>query len=661
MFEKTKQKLHNFKVYIKEGWSNLKSDPKGWAKRQWKKVIILVTGATIVMAAGGGSPDPEYITAPENNAYRIGVMNYEYAMAEYSDEGIQYKDDGKFIELTPSAVYIDGHKVLNANRIQKVGDRYPDLFDAGVDLDLLTKVREWTKLITLNSEEILQYIPQDALTIEIEFEVETDFIIDGWNKEDYFEINDTVRLGDYSYIEPAHAWDSYSEEICEEICEEGECWEECETLINRIKLTSYLEKRGNKLYYTKVIPVDWLRDALFPVYTDLDVDYGTPSYFTEVGDVAKEIRIWELDIDKFVVFYFRTNSSSQRHWIARVATVSGTSTIDWGDDIEVVSAYNNSNTKHNSVAKLETDKFVAAWCGTNGDGFTAIGNVSGTNITMAASLEYETGDVEFIDIVPMSATKFVIAYVDDSDDDKAKAVTCTIDGGDNIGCGNIVVAFANDSKDVSAAKLDTDKFVMTYQQDTGDSDGFSVVGEISGDTTSLGEPELVHGALYTWDTDTIQADIDKFWVLFAYGGHLYATANTVDSTDIIQGTKVLMGYYEENNSSGVALDDTHLFIVAPDDNDNDYGKSHYTTTTWATKVIEKGAEETFAASALSISSHLRNIDVSLIDSDKIVTCYTDIGDSSTGKCLVGFTPSVEEPPPAGGVEYINRSQIIEEL
>jgi hypothetical protein len=56
-----KQKLHNFKNYLKEGWSNLKSNPKGWLKRQVVKIGVAIGAITLVaLAAGNGEPLPIY-------------------------------------------------------------------------------------------------------------------------------------------------------------------------------------------------------------------------------------------------------------------------------------------------------------------------------------------------------------------------------------------------------------------------------------------------------------------------------------------------------------------------------------------------------------------------------------------------------------------------
>ena len=78
--------------YIKQKLSNTWS----WIKRNTKKTLILVGILGVASAAGiGGIPtgSVEYITAPENNTYKIGVQNFDVALAEdiVSDKALQYK------------------------------------------------------------------------------------------------------------------------------------------------------------------------------------------------------------------------------------------------------------------------------------------------------------------------------------------------------------------------------------------------------------------------------------------------------------------------------------------------------------------------------------------------------------------------------------------
>ena len=617
-----------------------------WVKRNVKKVLITIGVVGVAMAVSGGQPaEPQYITAPENNAFTMGVQNYAYSVAENSDEvnALMYMDDGKYIGFTPSAVYIDGKKVLNANKIQKIGDKYPDLFDISADLEIQAGGRRWTKLITINNDEILQHIPNDAETVEIEFIVETDFIIDGWNREDRLEINDTVRVGDFSYLEPAFAWDSWSSTTCEIIEEE----EVCETEYNRIKLTSYFEKRGNKLYYVKVLPVDWLRDAEYPVKTDADVTYGLASEFESA--LTESISVTQTHDGGFIVLYEDETGDDVD---VRAATVSGR-TISWGADVEVVAAY-NGNYNVTGIAQLETDKVVLAYSGGGNDGHVRIATISGYTITLEDSaLEYETGDVEYPAVCGISATKFVIAFQDDSDSDNGKVRACNIDGSNAIDCGTLVEFVGdNDTERISCAKIDTNKFV-TALNDEADSDkdkGKAFIGTISGDDTiSLGAAVEFHDTAYEpLYINVSSIESNKFVLIFytyPYGRILSATTSGDDiSFSDLESPIGTISYHQ----SIAMVDSTHYVGVAQDGGANEKGISVYGTVDWDTNSTTIGDIEEWEGDHVggSTSGANQGIDITLISDSKVVICYQNETDSGAGQCIIGDTPSAEPPASA---------------
>ena len=121
---------------------------------------------------------------------------------------------------------------------------FSGLFRDNRGIDLVIVVEELNKI---NSLEDIGTIPPTAQNLIIEFEIETNFIIDGWDKKTDLEIIDKIRLGDFSYIEQTSVWDSYSEEVCEIINEE----EVCETLTNRQKVRTVLSARDDKFYLSK--------------------------------------------------------------------------------------------------------------------------------------------------------------------------------------------------------------------------------------------------------------------------------------------------------------------------------------------------------------------------------------------------------------------------
>jgi len=624
-----------------------------WVKRNVKKVLITIGIIGIAAAAGLSSDSPaQYITAPENNAFTLGVMNYAYSVAENSDEdnALMYMDDGKYIGFTPSAVYIDGKKVLNANKIQKIGDKYPDLFNISADLEIQAGGRVWKKLITINNNEILQYIPNDAETVEIEFIVETDFIIDGWNREDRFEINDTVRVGDFSYMEPAYAWDSYEEEVCEIIEEE----EVCETLTNRIKLTSYFEKRGNKLYYVKVLPVDWLRDAEYPVKTDADVAYGDPVEFASTE--TNQINVEEIDTNKFVVCYSEQGTGEDGTCV--VATTTGDTITFGADKIFTYETGGDDEEWQSGVVKLDTDKF--ATCYTNDgagadDGFNIAGTVSGSTISYGANDEFLNADAEHIDCASLGTDKFIIVFNNETDGDDLWYVVETMSG-DSIITGTAVEIEAIFAQIIRCEKLDTDSVACTYGR--GETSIYIRVGSVSGTTATFGTAVALDSSTGSyWEYSNIVAmDTDKFVTAYCDGAVGVVVAATTSANVISAGTPV------QFDDSGVfvtameKLDDTHFLLVYADQNNSDKGVSVYCEVTWADNSVSCNASDEWESDAVGQSNITAGwLDIDTISPNKVVICYQNYTESQAGQCILGNTPSAE-PPAAAPLR--RRGQII---
>jgi len=633
-----------------------------WEKiKQFKRwIIAIIFGATamaapLVMDQLKDEPVPvtEYITAPENNAYKIGSLNYDSILKEdiTAEQPLKYQLDDKFISFKPLEMKWDGNsfKVPEKSNVL-ISDKeylYKDVFGNGIDIDMNFGKRIWQKVVKINTLDSLGEIPKDVEFLEIVYEVETNFIVDGWNKRDDFKITEITRLGDFSYIEPAVAWDSYSVEVCEQVPVYDndtntiieEYVEECETLTNRVKIKSFLSEEEGQLYLTKQIPVEWLKSAQYPIYTDTDVTYGTASEFESA--LTESISVVEADTNSFVVLYEDEGTDDID---IRAATVDG-NTISWGTDVEVFSGYiGNDNVA--DMTQLDTDKVAIAYCGSGSDGFTRIVTISGTTITLEDSaLEFETGDMEYPAICAISSTKFVIAYQDDSDSDNGKVRACTIDGSNAISCGTIVEFNGdNDTEHLSCAKLDTDKFIVALNDELDSDKGKAYVGTLSGTTITLGSSvEFQDSASPTNYQKVIQMDTDKFVVIY-WAGQGKCRAATVSGDNITFGTVALyIGYgYQQ---SGAMIDSTHFVGVAQSNTTNEKGQSFYGTVDWGTTSITLGSAEEWEADHVGgarSGTFQYGIDTALISVSKIVICYQNETDSGAGQCIIGDTPSGAE-------------------
>jgi len=628
-------------------------------------------GEVDIVDVVGALEKTEYVTAPENNAYKIGQLNYDAALATdiTSDRPLQYQLDDKYLSFKPISIKWDteGIKTIKPTTAIISEDKYEykDAFGEGIDIDLNFRDRVFEKIVKINSLKDLGDIPKDAEYLEIEFEIETNFVLDGWDGKTDFEITDKLRVGDLSYLKEAKAWDSYSEEVChleyETFCD-PECTEDtetcdmcdppaevCEIAVNRINIKSYLKNNNGKIIYQKQIPVEWLKNAQYPIWTDADVTYGTELQF-ESG-ITWAVRVVELDTDKFVVCYI--DDSAGEDGCCRVATVSGT-TMEFG----TMSCFDTDVYVGNpqlGLAKLDTDKFAVAYAddGSDDDGYTRAVTVSDTTIeTWGTAVEFEDSDSEWVHCDKLDTNKYVCCWNDEGDDDTGKCGVNTVSGTTiTLGAATAMDGDGGSTKDYqplynAVLQLDTDKFVVCFEEEESGDDGYCVAGSVSTRTITFGTPNqfttnnaISHG--------NCLVDTDKFINCYrdaSDASSVQCIAATVSGITITAGSKVELNGFGDIPAC-IGTDSTH-FVVAYTSYTDGKGYSRYSSVDFGTRVITLGDVEIFNNETTGGGSTDLGLSAALISSDKIVICYQDDADSDRGKCIIGDTPASE--PPATG-------------
>lgn len=183
----------------------------------------------------------------------------------------------------------------------------------------------------------------------------------------------------------------------------------------------------------------------------------------------------------------------------KVGTVSGTN-ITFGADSEFLST---GLAKFISASALSATKFVVAYDDVpdSNHGTARVGVVSGTNIAFGLEAEFQSMtaspvSVNQTSVVALSATKFVVAYSDNSDSDHGKARVGIVSGTDitfgaetefqNTGVAFSLIAAALDSAILPPASANT--FVVAYRNQSDSNRGIARIGAVSG-TSILFGPE----------------------------------------------------------------------------------------------------------------------------------------------------------------------------
>ena len=258
------------------------------------------------------------------------------------------------------------------------------------------------------------------------------------------------------------------------------------------------------------------------------ISFGTPEQF-ENGITGEISATYDSSNGKAVIAY-RDQGNSNRGTV-RVGTVSGTS-ITFGSTVLF-----HSNTVNHVSATYDSsnNKVVIAYQdeGNSDYGTAVVGTVSGTSISFGSSAVFESSDCDSLAATYDSTNnKVVIAYRDDGDSDKGKAVVGTVSG-TSISFGTPVVFESSniDTWSLSATFDSTNNKVVIIYADFGNSGYGTVInGTVSGTSISFGSSLVFESASTGYGAVTYDSTNDKSVVVYRDGGNSsYGTASVITS------------------------------------------------------------------------------------------------------------------------------------
>ncbi len=237
-----------------------------------------------------------------------------------ADLGWSGQTEGKIV-IAQAVGGVTGRLITNAQEVEGEDDPhlagkgviYENAYGEGLHLGALTKNMVFRKIVHFDELASLGTIPAGAEVLEVPFRLHIDpgttfrarfggantRVWDG--EQEVVAQGEPVAFGqgqDLSFIEPAHAWDSTG---------------------HRLPLELAFKSEGDHLFLTKRIPVAWLRQAVFPVYADVDLTFGTEVDFESAA--SSYVSSTTLDATH-VVFAYRDEGDANKGK-AIVGLVSG--------------------------------------------------------------------------------------------------------------------------------------------------------------------------------------------------------------------------------------------------------------------------------------------------------------------------------------------------
>ena len=318
------------------------------------------------------------------------------------------------------------------------------------------------------------------------------------------------------------------------------------------------------------------------------ITFGTPEVFNS-GSTYYTSMAFDSTNNKVVICYADYGAGGAGKAI--VGTVDTTdNSIDFGAEATITNSNINVNTTVYDPDS-EGGKILVFYRNndSSGHGMGQIGTVSGTSISFASAVTFESAPVDGVDAVYTTGGKTVIVYQDDGNSDYGTAVVATINpSGGALTFGTPVPfhsgAISNRSSRITYDS-DNDKVVIIYINQEGGSwaDGYGVVGTVSGTlssaTVSFGTPAVFESInAYTGNSDIIyDSDSQKIVIAYRYQsspengkivvGSVSGTSISFESSTIFRESGTI-------NSPGLGYDSTNKKVVVAY---RDIGNSSYGT------------------------------------------------------------------------------------
>jgi hypothetical protein len=322
--------------------------------------------------------------------------------------------------------------------------------------------------------------------------------------------------------------------------------------------------------------------------SDNSISFGTASVFESAETITEPSGIaHDVTNNKIVIVYRDVGNSN--YGTAVVGTVSGT-TISFGTP--VVFSSSNQTLEMRISYSTTASKFLIAYRD-NGDsnkGKAVVGTVSGTSISFGTVAQFEAGTTVSVgNVYVPTQDKFFISYRDQDDSNTSKALMATISGtsvtfGTPANFETNVASFLNSVYDSK-----NDKVILVYR--TGTYGGRARVASVDGNT-------ITYGTVADWDDgggtgsfiDRVVASFDANVgkVVFFYRNKTGSNPDVfarqynfgeVSGTDITFGTKATIGPDGRSDYFAPVYDANakRTFVSYEDQSDSGKGKGNVIT------------------------------------------------------------------------------------
>ena len=191
--------------------------------------------------------------------------------------------------------------------------------------------------------------------------------------------------------------------------------------------------------------------------------------------------------------------------------------------------HDNINGTYNSLVQVDSDTYLLAYTGQDNDGYLKTFTVAadGSSITQVAVLEHDTDSGTYHSLVKVDSDTYVLAYAGNSNDGYIKTFTVPADGS-TITQVAVLEHDTNQAIYNSLVQVDTDTYVLGYRDAWND-------GQLKTFTIPADGSTITQVATYEYDTynstynSLVKIDSDTYAVTWygnkpaAYSGYSWAS------------------------------------------------------------------------------------------------------------------------------------------
>jgi len=401
---------------------------------------------------------------------KIKFGDFPLHTVDIKDNGqIDIKVEGKVYAMTPKSADKETKDLFLDFENSEKSSKIKDVWGKGSNIEVKNTAHSVSKIVSFD-ETFLKNLPVDQKYVNVSFDLGGDWNVPNGTYTNRFEIEKNI------WLEKSQAWDS--------------SFIDDDTNENRIDIE--LEIKDGVL--TKKIPVEWLKNATYPIYTDAVFTFGTKQ-LADAGPIGT-VDAMKIGTDKYATCW-SDNADASAEGQCIVGTVSGTvstfgSVSDFSTDITTV-----GNNNDMGACAAGDDRWVVVFSddADADDGTARVASSTGTTINgYGTAFDFNDGVATYSPVCSyISSDKIIVAYSDVISLD-VEARSCTINSDYTLTCGTevTIAAFASTFPlDLSCATLDTDKFVCHYRDGNINQGSSLRAGTVSGTTITLGTAQNI--------------------------------------------------------------------------------------------------------------------------------------------------------------------------